>query len=124
MIIATGNSPLTTSRLLRADGLLRWIRSNVERLIWSAALFALVFFPPGPSDVSLCPLSWFSLPCPGDGLGTSISLALRFSFADSFASHWLGLPVLAWMLLRITMPSLTLRRAIAWITPTSNRPTT
>lgn len=74
---------------------------HMERLAWGGALLMLAVLPPEPGDWSFCPLSWFSLPCPGCGLGNAISLALQFRLQESIQTHWLGLPVLAWMVLRV-----------------------
>lgn len=80
------------------------LQRHGERLAWGVALLILALLPPEPGDLSFCPLSWFSLPCPGCGLGNAISLALRFRFQESMETHWLGLPVLAWMALRLLQP--------------------
>ena len=68
-------------------------------------MLALALVPPELGGLSFCPLSWFSVPCPGCGLGNAISLALQFRLQESIETHWLGLPVLAWMVFRLLQPA-------------------
>ncbi|OOQ61489.1 hypothetical protein BC343_20600 [Mucilaginibacter pedocola] len=74
-----------------------------ELVIWITALACLAFSDPAShSHFSLCPLkqlgfSW----CPGCGLGHSIAYLFHGDIANSFHSHWLGIPVTIALFYRI-----------------------
>jgi hypothetical protein len=72
--------------------LIRFIRVNLEALIWLAALILLAFHDPTASHYSLCPLNNLGFEfCPGCGLGHSISYLFRGEIIQSLEAHPLGI---------------------------------
>jgi hypothetical protein len=78
-----------------------WI--SLELLFWIAALAYLALIDPTRHDqISLTPLTYLGIDfSPGQGLGRSISFLIHGDLASSWQSHWLGLPALGIILVRI-----------------------
>jgi hypothetical protein len=73
-----------------------------EALFWIAALVgAACIDPNGESLINLCLIEQLGLPCPGDGLGTSIAYLARGQWTASWAAHPLGGPVVGVLLYHI-----------------------
>ncbi|MFB6274450.1 MAG: DUF2752 domain-containing protein [Salinibacter sp.] len=75
--------------------IVRWVRGvPLEAVFWAAALAAAASIDPQASGgVNLCLIEQLGLPCPGDGLGTSIAHLVRGQWAASWAAHPLAGPV-------------------------------
>jgi hypothetical protein len=80
-----------------------WRTFAVEIMIWSGALIILAMTEPSGSHlVTFCPVSLAGFSwCPGCGLGRSIAYALHGDIASSVQMHWLGIPVLVFLIRRI-----------------------
>jgi hypothetical protein len=73
-----------------------------EAVFWIAALVGVASIDPnGESLVNLCLIEQLGLPCPGDGLGTSIAHLARGQWAASWTAHPLGGPVVGILLYHI-----------------------
>ncbi len=82
-----------------------------EGVIWLAALLYLALMDPSaPPGFSLCLVSHLGVPCPGCGIGRSISFALHGDFAASWAAHPLGIFALAVLLQRLAISAIRLIR--------------
>ena len=57
--------------------------------------------PTGEPFLNLCLVEQLGLPCPGDGLGTSIAHLARGQWAASWAAHPLGLPATLLLLVHV-----------------------
>jgi len=77
---------------------------NLELLIWIGSLIFLFFSYHSDSSYhfTICPLSLSGIKyCPGCGLGKSISALLNGDFRQSLQYHYLGIPALIIILMRI-----------------------
>jgi hypothetical protein len=91
-------------RRLSAVRSVSWRFADVpaEALFWIAALVGVACIDPnGASFVNLCLIEQLGLPCPGDGLGTSIAHLARGHWAASWTAHPLGGPVVAVLLYHV-----------------------
>jgi hypothetical protein len=78
------------------------VRKSLELFSWVFAIACLSFLDPTQTEQSLCFFNWLGFEhCPGCGLGKSISYALDGQLNLSFATHMMGTPVLAGLILRI-----------------------
>jgi hypothetical protein len=74
-----------------------------ELFMWLSALVALAIIDPTQSNLPVvCPveLMGFDL-CPGKGLGRSLSFLLRGDLLRAWEAHWLGVPALLILVVRI-----------------------
>jgi hypothetical protein len=73
----------------------QWLRAvPLEAVFWTAALVAAASIDPHASGgMNLCLIEHLGLPCPGDGLGTSIAHLARGQWAASWNAHPLAGPV-------------------------------
>lgn len=80
-----------------------FIASNLEVLIWIAALVYLAIYNPYlRTDFTFCPLKNLGFTfCPGCGLGRSISFILHGDLISSFKTHVFGVPALVILIQRI-----------------------
>ena len=70
-----------------------------EAAFWIAALVGVASIDPtGEPLLNLCLIEQLGLPCPGDGLGTSIAHLARGQWAASWEAHPLGGPVVVVLL--------------------------
>jgi hypothetical protein len=86
---------------------------GIEPLAWFVALLVLgISTPHSSADFTFCPLSNIGITgCPGCGLGRSISYALHGQFGASVQAHWLGIPALVILCVRIgSLVRTTIRR--------------
>ena len=73
-----------------------------EAVFWIAALVGAASLDPnGEPLLNLCLIEQLGLPCPGDGLGTSIAHLARGQWAASWTAHPLGGPVVGVLLYHI-----------------------
>lgn len=80
----------------------RWIKQNLELLIWMAAILWLaVGVDYQARAAGFCPFRMLGLEaltgleaCPGCGIGRSIAAALNGEFKRSWQHHWMGIPAL------------------------------
>jgi hypothetical protein len=74
-----------------------------ELVFWIAALTALALMDPtNQTHFSLCPLKALGFKwCPGCGLGHAISFLFHGEIRKSFHAHWLGIPAVIVIVLRI-----------------------
>ncbi|MCJ8211734.1 DUF2752 domain-containing protein [Mucilaginibacter sp. RS28] len=74
-----------------------------ELVFWLMAIIALGVTNPGDNGhFSLCPLKLAGFTwCPGCGIGHAISWLLHGNLHNSFKAHWLGMPALGVILVRI-----------------------
>jgi hypothetical protein len=89
--------------MITLNKILRFLRFNLEGIIWITALILLAFMEPTCQHHSLCPFNALGLGfCPGCGLGHSISYFFRGDFANSFQAHPLGIFAVVMLLYRST----------------------
>ena len=83
-----------------------------EAVFWTAALVAAAGIDPqAAGGLNLCLLEHLGLPCPGDGLGTSIAHLARGQWAASWNAHPLAGPVVGVLVVHIgTLCRSSLRR--------------
>ena len=80
----------------------RWIKQNLELLIWMAAILWLaVGVDYQATAAGFCPFRIMGIEaltgmdaCPGCGLGRSIAAALHGNIQLSWQHHWMGIPAL------------------------------
>lgn len=76
------------------SGLQRVRAVPVEAVFWTAGLvFVASIDPQASGGLNLCLFETLGLPCPGDGLGTSIAHLVRGQWAASWNAHPLAGPV-------------------------------
>lgn len=74
----------------------------LEAVFWTAALVAAASIDPQASGgINLCLIEHLGLPCPGDGLGTSIAHLVRGQWAASWNAHPLAGLVIGVLMLHI-----------------------
>ncbi len=61
-----------------------------EATFWLSGFIFLAMIDPSKAHLSLCPLHYLNVYCPGCGLGRSITYLLRGEVVDSFQTHPLG----------------------------------
>jgi len=78
-------------------------RVGLEAWVWLGGLTYLALIDPAACNhFSFCGLRLLGIEhCPGCGLGRSISFLLRGDLAQSFETHWLGIPALLILIHRI-----------------------
>jgi hypothetical protein len=83
--------------------LIKFLKRNFELIFWVAAIIALAVANPSiQSQYTLCPLKLMGIAwCPGCGIGHAISWLLHGNLAKSWQAHWLGVPALVLITLRI-----------------------
>jgi hypothetical protein len=87
---------------LLANKIIPFIKNNLEVFFWVAGLILLFFINPVSQHFTLCPLSNLGFDfCPGCGIGRSIHHAMWFDFAQSIATHPLGIFALIIITFRI-----------------------
>ncbi|MBX3009381.1 MAG: DUF2752 domain-containing protein [Melioribacteraceae bacterium] len=75
---------------------------DLELLFWVGGLIYLLLINPFEEQLfTLCPFHNLGIPCPGCGLGRSISFIYHGNFIDSFNAHPLGFFALTIILYRI-----------------------
>lgn len=76
---------------------------SLEGIFWVVSLIYLSTISDfSEQHFTICPLSNLGIEhCPGCGLGRSISMILHGNIFQSFDFHWLGIPALIIILLRI-----------------------
>jgi len=87
--------------------MLNWLRRiPLELIFWIMGLFLLAIAEPQAHDqvhhFTLCPLANLGLDwCPGCGLGRSVTQLFHGNLKESLHQHWLGLPAVVIIGLRI-----------------------
>ena len=83
---------MKVSKGLTFSRVIRFVRINLEGIIWLAALVSFIFHDPVSMHYTLCPFDnlGFSF-CPGCGLGHSISYLFHGEFILSLEAHPLGI---------------------------------
>jgi len=91
----------------------RFLYDHLELLVWAGGLVFLATWNPytGPS-FDLCLFHRLGLPCPGCGLGRSISFVLHGDLSRSLHTHPLGVFALVVLVIR-SVSLLPLRRGVS-----------
>lgn len=106
MISFTCNNPGNNISKIKGKQMKRLTLIPLELLFWVFALVGLGFAEPEihgqVQHFTLCPLANMGIDwCPGCGLGRSITQFLNGNIEASLAHHWLGIPALFIILLRV-----------------------
>ena len=79
-----------------------FFKNHLELLFWTPALVVLYFLPVSAPQTSLCVFSLLGIGhCPGCGIGHAIHYALHFDITASFHAHFMGIPAVIIIFIRI-----------------------
>ena len=82
--------------------MIRQIRKNIEPIFWMAGLVFLALQNPNSTFSSICFFDIVGFKnCPGCGLGSSISYLFDGQIILSVQTHYLGIPIVIAITLRI-----------------------
>lgn len=80
----------------------KYLNKNFEWIALAAGLFLLAIMSPYDKGQSFCLLEYAGYDfCPGDGLGHSISFFFRGEFQNSLHAHFMGMPAVLILSMRI-----------------------
>lgn len=88
-------------------GAFRFLRSNIELLTWVVGLIFFIVINPEKTHFSFCLFHHLGIDfCTGCGIGTGISFLLHGKIQEGMNTHWLSLPTLIILIIRIIRLSL------------------
>lgn len=90
-------------------GVFQFFRSNIELLTWVGGLIFLIVINPEKAYLSFCLFHHLGIDfCTGCGIGTGISFLLHGKIQEGINTHWLSMPALIFLVIRILQLSIQL----------------
>lgn len=90
-------------------GAFQFFRSNIELLTWVGGLIFLIVINPEKAHFSFCLFHHMGIDfCTGCGIGTGISFLLHGKIQEGINTHWLSMPALIFLVIRILQLSIQL----------------
>lgn len=87
----------------------QFLRSNVELFAWAGGLVFLGLINPEKAQFSFCLFHHVGIDfCTGCGIGTGISFLLHGKIQEGINTHWLSMPALIFLVIRILQLSIQL----------------